>query len=252
MDITNEILKDCCDYNQNLTLSVKEKESVISYRSRFLYFDGKNQQLIIDEASAETPNALPLSRGQKITVFFKHKKYHYLFDSRIIDHTVFKIREAEIHALSIVLPKQLNDGERRDYFRVQTPEKPYIKVEFSLYPGGGSQPVMSNYLNTQAEIYAAEMLDISGGGCSMREMDGSKNIGAQIGDHVLAKFKLRPDIEEMQIWSEVRSKRKYGTTQFMVFGLQFINDLHKNAKMNHYRNKIMRYVIERQREILYK
>jgi c-di-GMP-binding flagellar brake protein YcgR len=95
------------------------------------------------------------------------------------------------------------------------------------------------------------MVDISGGGFSMRTKPGDKPFLLDKGDIINARFRLKADYDEMEIWSEVRNKRKYKGTEIMVWGLQFIEG-EKNMHMRFFRNKIMRFVVERQREMLAK
>ena len=249
-DLEKKILQDCCDLNENLSINVYENENIFIYRSRFLNIDFKNRFLIIDEPSPETPGAKPLSKGQDIEIFFEYKTFRYLMFSRILDHTMFKIQNRGFYALKVFLPDELKDGERREYFRIQTPMKPPVKVKFNIYKKGKDKAVMSSVLENVPQEFEAEMFDISGGGFSIHGKNLDRQIPLEKGDIIYATFKLKPDMEEMSFWSEVRNKRKLKGTEIIVFGFQFLKS-NKNKFLKNHRNKIMRYVIERQRELMF-
>ena len=86
----------------------------------------------------------------------------------------------------------------------------------------------------------------------LKTIVGEKGLLLEKGDVINAKFMLKKGMEEMEIWSEVRNKRKYRDTEMMIWGLRFVEESEKNRYLKHYRNKIMRYVVERQREMLFK
>ncbi len=249
-DLEQKILKDCCDLNENLSINVYENENIFVYRSRFLSVDFKNKFLIIDEPSPETSGAKPLSKGQDIELFFEYKTFRYLMFSRILDHTMFKIRNRGFYALKVFLANELKDGERREYFRIQTPMKPPVKVRFFIYKKGEDKPVMSSIMENVPREYEADMYDISGGGFSIHGKTLDRQIPLEKGDIILAKFRLKPDMDEMELWSEVRNKRKLKGTEIVVFGFHFLKS-DKNKFLKNHRNKIMRYVIERQRELMF-
>jgi c-di-GMP-binding flagellar brake protein YcgR len=101
------------------------------------------------------------------------------------------------------------------------------------------------------EEFNAEIVDISGGGFSMKGKIEHKSFPLEKGDMINARFRLKTGNELMEIWSEVRNIRKYRDTRILVWGLQFLGK-DRNRNLNYYRNKILRYVTERQREILSK
>jgi c-di-GMP-binding flagellar brake protein YcgR len=250
-EIETRVLKSCCELNDVLTLNVRENEKLFVYKSRFLEVNFNRGFIIIDVPSPETPDGKPLSKGQSFEVFFEYKVFRYLFDSKILDHTQFKLNDRSFYALKMRLPQQLKDGDKRDYFRVETPMRPPLPVRFNIYAGGAGTPIMSMLMQNKAEEFQGEMVDISGGGIAVRGKPGDKNLPLEKGDVINARFKLKPGLELMEIWCEVRNTRKYKDTEILVWGFRFLGK-ERNKTINYYRNKILRYVTERQREILAK
>jgi len=250
-EIESRVLKTCCDLNDKLTLNVLENEKLFVYKSRFLAVDFDKKFLIIDEPSPETPDAKPLSRGQYFEIFFEYKIFRYLFNSKILEHTKYKLHDRGFYALKILLPNELKDGDKREYFRVETPMRPPIAVKFNIYPKGTDTPITSPLVKDNPEEFKGEMVDISGGGLALRGKPGAKTLPLQKGDVIFAKFKLKPNSDLMEIWCEVRNVRKYKDSTILVWGFQFLGR-ERNKHLNFYRNKILRFVTERQREILAK
>ena len=85
----------------------------------------------------------------------------------------------------------------------------------------------------------------------MRVKPGDKPFPLEKGDIINARFKLKAGYDPMELWAEVRNMRKYKDTEILVWGLQFLGK-ERNNNINFCRNKILRYVTERQREILSK
>lgn len=234
-EIETRVLKTCCDLNDKLILNILENDRVFVYKSRFLAVDFEKGFIIIDEPSPEVTDAIPLSEGQHFEIFFEYKIFRYIFNSKLLEHTEYKLHRHAFNALKILLPQQLMDGDKRDYFRVEIAMKQPIEVKF-------------NILDRE---FKGEMVDISGGGFAMKVKMGNKSFPLEQGDIINARFKLKPDGELWEIWSEVRNKNKYKNTRTIKWGMQFLGK-ERNQNLNYYRNKILRYVTERQREILSK
>jgi c-di-GMP-binding flagellar brake protein YcgR len=250
-EIETKALKSCCEINENITISVKKDNKQFIYKSRFLHVDFDRKIVIIDMPSPDTHNAEPLGKGEPFEAFFTYKNFRYLFPSKIIEFAKFKIQQLETFAAKIRIPIELQDGDKREYFRVQTKMRPPVSVAFNIYEEGSDTPIMSSLVDNTPKEFTGQMVDISGGGFSMRTKPGDKPFLLDKGDVINARFRLKADYDEMEIWSEVRNKRKYKGTEITVWGLQFLEG-EKNRHMRFFRNKIMRFVVERQREMLAK
>lgn len=245
-EIETRVLKTCCDLNDKLILNFVDNDRLFVYKSRFLAVDFKEGFIIIDKPSPETLDARPLSKGQHIEIFFQYKTFRYIFNSKVLEHTQYKLHQQAFYALKILLPGQLIDGDKRDYFRVEAGMKPPIEVRFNIFAKGLEMPV-----KITPQEFKGEMVDISGQGFAMKVKIGDKSFPLEKGHIINAMFKLKPGDELWEIWSEVRNIRNYKDTRIVVLGIKFLGK-ERNRNLNYYRNKILRYVTERQREILSK
>jgi c-di-GMP-binding flagellar brake protein YcgR len=250
-EIETRVLKTCCDLNDKLNLNIVENDTLFVYKSRFLAVDFQEGFIIIDNPSPEIPDDRPLSEGQYFEIFFEYKIFRYLFNSKVLEQTKYKLHQRAFYALKILLPQQLMDGDKRDYFRVETGMKPPITVKFNIFAKGLETTGMSTSVENTPQEFKGEMVDISGGGFAMKVKVGDKPFPLEKGDIINARFKLKPGDEMWEIWSEVRNKRKYKDTRIVKWGMRFLGK-ERNRNINYYRNKILRYVTERQREILLK
>jgi c-di-GMP-binding flagellar brake protein YcgR len=245
------VLKTCCEENEKLIVFTTENDKKFAYKSRFLFAHFDKDYIIIDEPSPDTSNARPISKGQYIEIFFETKLFRYLFESRVLEHTTFKLNYKAFHALKIQLPSRLKDGDKREYYRIETGLRPPIEVKFKIYKNDSQKPVMSDIIPDQPEEFIGEMVNISGGGFALRAKLGAVPLPLERGDIIDAVFKLREDLAALKIWSEVRNFRKYRDSGIVVWGFRFLGR-EKNEQISLQRNKILRYVIDRQRELLAK
>lgn len=249
-ELETKALKESSELNENITITFKDRGKMFVYKSRFLEVNFARKYIIIDRPSADTPDAQSLSKGEHFELFFTYKNFRYLFPSKILEHIKFKMQQMEVHASRILLPAELQDGDKREYFRVQPIMRPPVKVKFNIYQKDSETPIMSTLVEGAPKEFQGEIVDISGGGIAMRNKPGEKPFPLEKTDVINAKFRLKKDMEEMEIWCEVRNKRKYKDTDMWIWGLQYLED-QKNRFLKHYRNKILRHVVERQREMLF-
>ncbi len=242
-----DILEMACEANENVTLLKEDGEAPSVYKSRMLQFDPAAKTLIVDEPSADSPGARPLARGESIDVFFEVKTLRFIFSTQIAGHTTFRLRNREIRAMALGIPGALRDGERRDYFRVDAPKSPVIAVTFRIHKGGADRPVMSAVLEHAPELFETRLEDISGGGLAM---SGRPAIDLDKGDLVAASFALRPEGPALEMWAEVRYRKTLPTGD-SLWGVMFLSES-RNPQLHAQRSRIMRYVIDRQRELLFK
>jgi len=247
--LEKKALIESCELNENITLNVKDNGKIFVYKSRFLDIDLKEKFIIIDMPSPETHGAKPVSKSEHFEIFFTYKNFRYLFPSQILEHTTFNMQGTVVHAARISIPVELQDGEKREYFRVSAAMRPHVIVKFNIFEKDSGTPIMSGPEENAPKDFQGHMIDISGGGFSLRAKPGEKQFPLEKGDVIDADFRLRKDMQNMEIRCEVRNKRRYKNTEILIWGVQFIEG-EKNRQLKYYRNKIMRYVVERQREML--
>lgn len=246
-----ELLNELCELNENLIITVSEVTNIYVYRSRFLNINLGSNSLIIDEPSPETANAKPLSKNQLIKIFFIFKNQRYSFETRVFEHTIFKVKEKGFYALKINCPKHLDDGERREYFRVETPAAPLVVIRFNVFKFDVEkrEAMIPEKISDTLEEFEAILVNISGGGIGIREIKGQKPLDLTKGDVLLVKLKLRSDLEEMKIWTEIRYRRIIPDTETQFWGSMYIIS-GRNLQLKICRNKIMKYIVDRQKEMM--
>jgi c-di-GMP-binding flagellar brake protein YcgR len=242
-----DILRMACESNENITIMGFDSESVSVYKSRLLHIDLPGKFMVIDEASPDTPNAMPLARGEVVDVFFEFKNFRYIFATKIVDHTLFRLQNRGVYALKILMPSALRDGERREYFRVEVPKAPAVEVSFHIRKADAEFPLMSTVVEETPELFEARMDDISGGGFAMT---GRSGIDLDKGDVIDANFLLRAGEPAIELWAEIRYRKNLPTGDVM-WGAMFLAE-ERNPYLKSLRSRIMRFVIERQREMLFR
>ena len=242
------ILQILCEANENLTIIVENPGKIEVHKSRFLELDLKQARLVIDLPSADSPNTLPLQRNEKIEVYFTHHHIRYKFKTVTREHTSYQMRQTQLPALQIDLPESFDDGERREYFRIDLCVPPVIRIRFNVFKKKGTLPLMSTVLPDQVQEFVCELADLSGGGFSIK---ADNQLEIDRGDWIKAVFNLPGCDQEMVIWSELRNKRINLYNKQPVFGFFFLEN-EKNPFLKAQRNRIMRFVFNRQRESLSK
>jgi c-di-GMP-binding flagellar brake protein YcgR len=246
-EIEIDVLRTVSELNENITILIPDKNPPVVYHSRFLGVDFAGSTVVIDEASPESSNALPLSKGEDLNVFFQFKGFRYIFFSRVLEHTIFSLNNRGVYALKISLPDSLRDGERREYFRVETPKSPLVTVRFLLHKAGADYPVMVAGTENVPQDFSGKMVDISGGGFCLAV---DEKLDVVRGDYLHAFFQLKGVAEEIEVWTEVRYRKKYVEKESLL-GLMYLPEF-KNYRFKGLKNRIMKFIIERQRELLFK
>ncbi len=251
-EINIDFLFRAIDENASITVYLLEdkKEEKDEYKSRFLGYSKKEKVIFIDEVTGEGKSYKPLSKNEKIKVFFQYEDFRFLFSSQVVDKTFYAINERlKVPAYKIKFPEYLEDGDRRQFFRVPAPMDKPIRVKFLLYPQGAENPVVDpEDPEGLPKEFKATAIDISAGGIAIKP-DGKETL--EIGDLLEMEFKLFPeDKEEIKLKGIIRNRRRYYETEYNVYGIEFIQE--RSLAYRRAINKIMRYVFERQREMLAK
>ena len=242
------LIQDCVDGNDALTLKRRDKQSTELFFSRFLAVEGKKESLLVDRPTADSPTSQPLSVGEVLEGQFLHGRYRYRFETRIESHREAQAGARMVHAIQITYPQTLLDGERREYYRVDfSPQKPMM-VRFHHYPREEKGPVVSTLIKGEPELFEAVGVDISGGGLSIRGMGRNRLSSVERGDLLFCSFSLKEEDGPFELWCRVRSRRHIPEADVFLLGLEFVED--KNPQLKAIRNRIMRFVVMRQREMM--
>ncbi len=248
-DVEKTVLQTCTDLNDNVTVFSTVDRKIDVYKSRFLELNLTEKYIIIDEPSPENKDAGLILKSQDLECFFEYKTFRYLFMARVMEHCDFFLNGQRLHALKLTLPDRLADGERREYFRVEVSPKQPITVRFHIYKEGASIPIMSPILKGKPHLFEGLIHDVSGAGVCIYSKEKSFEQDLEKGDRVELFFSVKPRGEEIHLWADVRNVRRIENLGGHAWGVRFIeNRLNPNLKK--YRSLLMRYVMERQREIL--
>ncbi len=249
-DIDKKFLFRAIEENENITISLAEtsRKSMV-YTSRFFDFYRKDNTIIIDIPVGVGETYEPLVKGDKINVYFQYSGFRFYFHSKILGKLKYELNKTtKIPAYKIKLPEKLLDGERRNYFRVPTSHGNPIIAKFIVYPKGLDIVIIEpDHPDSIPKVFEGTIIDISAGGVAIKVDEGKEEL--KVGDKIDMKFRLKKeDFDELEISGIIRNERVYYNTDSKVFGVEFIPE--RSVEYKRAINKISRYVIERQRELL--
>ncbi len=248
-DIDIKFLKKAIEENENITIVVDEdRKKKFVYRSRFFDIDKDDNTIIIDIATGEGDTYEPLTKGDKIKVYFQYTGFRFYFHSKVLGKFRYSLnKDVKVGTFKIKYPVKLLDGERRNYFRVPAPMDNPVIVKFILYPGGGENVVLNeDDPDGNPKVFEATLFDISGNGVALKS-DNKDDLN--INDKIDMRFRLdKEDFDELKISGIIRNKRSYYDTDIPLYGVEFIHD--RSVEFRRALNKIGKYVMKRQREIL--
>lgn len=225
-----------------------EQGKKLTFGSRFFEMDSNGKYIIIAQPFGEGDTYQSLVRKDEIEVFFVEKGFRFMFPSQVLKRDKFKLHgDAETPVLIIKCPKDIFDGERRNFFRVPVPVDPPMPILYRSYFESGQSFEETGEFDI-ADINMNEMLihDLSGGGLSFRGKLGSMDV--MVGDIINMKFKLRKGEKTIRIEGLINNSRKSADGKATIKGIEFMPD-----RSDEYRSaikKISRYVMERQREMI--
>ena len=249
-DIDRKFLIKAIEENENITISLAEdsKKSMV-YTSRLFDFNKEDKSIIIDIPVGVGETYEPLVKGDKINVYFQYSGFRFYFHSKILGKVKYELNETtKVAAYKIKFPDKLLDGERRNYFRVPTSHDSSNTVKFIVYPKASDKVLIEpDHPDSIPKVFEGTIIDISAGGVAIKVDEGKEDLS--VGDKINMKFRLRKeDFDELEISGIIRNERVYFNTDSKVFGVEFIPE--RSVEYKRAINKISRYVIERQRELL--
>jgi len=247
-DKEHQLIKACVDGNDALTLKRRDRQSTELFFSRFLGIEGKREGILVDQPTPDSPSSQPLSIGEGLEGQFLSGRFRYRFETRIVAHQEARAGARSVHALLLTYPQSLLDGERREYFRVEFSAQKPLVVRFHHYPREEKGPVGSTLIKGEPELFEAVGVDISGGGLSIRGMGRNRLSSVERGDVLLCRFSLKDEGDSFELWCRVRSRRHVSEADVFLLGLEFMEE--RNPMLKSIRNRIMRFVVMRQREMM--
>ncbi len=245
------ILYKAIESNVSISLGkIKDNEETHEYNfvSRFLDLNRKKKRLKIDLPSATDTESddILLKKDDDIRVFFIFKGFRFLVFSTVLGLTKYSLPSGKtIPALTILLPDKLIDGERRNFFKVFTPLYP-MELEIIERPDNQEEDLSPPPLN---EKFTGIMYDISGGGIAI--LEGQTTLPLYLNDILDLYFHLEEDGPPLHMEGRVLNKRQHQNMEKYVYGIEFIQQNISPLEIKRNVTKIMRYVMKRQREIIF-
>ncbi len=242
-----DFLTRAIETNDRMTLYYKnELGKIFTFGSRFFDYK-KKKYIVIDRPYGEKGTYQQLVKKDRVVVFFICKGFRFKFTSEVLGKDKYKLRDTqEIPVLLLQMPKEIYDGERRNFFRVPAPMEPPITVKFlSYFDSNQSFEIQEVPELKEAGMKEAILNDLSGGGLSIRS---AVPMEIMTGDILNLRFRLgSSEMEEIQIEGLTNNSRKTSDNA-LIKGIEFIPD-----RSDSYRNankRIARYVMERQRAMI--
>ncbi|MCP4218307.1 MAG: hypothetical protein GY765_26965 [bacterium] len=245
-----EFLMKAADNNESLSILYKtELGKDFNYRSRFIDINPKKKFVIIDFPRGDKSTYQKLVRNDKIHIYFLSKGFRFQFHTDVLKSDNLKFEgKAERHVMIIRMPKDIYDGERRNFYRVAAPADPSVHLKFVSY-FDGNQSFEQQVEHPESEddgMPGTIAFDLSGGGLSMICKAG---MGLMVGDIINMHFRLRPtDTDEIHIEGLINNSRKAAESNSYIKGVEFLPDRsesYKNAL-----KRISRFVMQRQRAMI--
>jgi len=244
-----DFLLRAAESNELITVYHKtETGKTLVYGSRFYQINPKKKYIIIAHPYGEDGTYQQLVRKDKITLFFIEKGFRFLLHSEVLKRDKMKLHgESETPVMIIKMPKDIYDGERRNFFRVTAPADPPVSIKYISYFESGhsfedqqDSPELSDVAMSQAIVH-----DLSSGGLAIRSRGET---GLMVGDIINMKFTFKPDEPDMRIEGLINNSRLLSDKETILKGIEFIPD-----RSDDYRDaikKISRYVMEQQRRMI--
>jgi len=241
-----------CAYNTPLFIVFESIDGIYRYRSRLL--DIKQvpgtDSLIIDRPASDGPSKA-LTSDANISLFFVVGKERFLFESKVLSKATFDLGEGKIiPALEVTYPSVLRNGQRRAYYRVSVPLGKPVSVKCSMIADGADhgEQMPESEESCPNTLFEAHVLDISAGGILI-SLDGAARNLLSASLKLNLQLSLSRDEPPLRLMGRVVRIEEKTSSKNARAGIEFIDTdkafAHKLAT-----NRLLKYVAERQREII--
>ena len=189
---STDLLTGVVERNYPIRLELKQGDTWVGYRSRFLGVAPSDQAdapaLWIEAPTAEDERGNPLSAGQTFVANFALGQSFYRFTSTVIRLDQFELTGGQSVAGTLVeWPTEIEKVERRRNFRCDIPlSQP---VEATLWPGGKNRKPASP--KGRDRVFRGRMVNASLGGSLVR-LSGPDDPKLAFGSTIGMEFTLEP------------------------------------------------------------
>ena len=214
----DEILCQAAERQVQAVISHRLDNGWTTYKSRILQADAAEGFVILQHPEPGPGQAPPeLAPGEQIGVSFRRGHKKCLCSAHIELLTSFKLSDGQaVAALQIPWPEELQEIQRRVYYRAEVPAG--RRIEVAVWDGG----ILDR---NQAELRDAPhhtglLLDISGGGCRV-SFEPSRDPQLQSGDTIGIRFQPDPRSEPIFLDAVFRHVED-NTRSNLALGFQFV------------------------------
>lgn len=214
----DEILCQAAERQVQAVISHRLDNGWTTYKSRILQADAAEGFVILQHPEPGPGQAPPeLAPGEQIGVSFRRGHKKCLCSAHIELLTSFKLSDGQaVAALQIPWPEELQEIQRRVYYRAEVPAG--RRIEVAVWDGG----ILDR---NQAELRDAPhhtglLLDISGGGCRV-SFEPSRDPQLQSGDTIGIRFQPDPRSEPIFLDAVFRHVED-STRSNLALGFQFV------------------------------
>ncbi len=157
----DEVIGDAAYRKTQIVLTRRAQDRWETYKSRLLDMASARRALVVAYPHEAGDDASAFARGEQVGVAFRHHSRKCLFASTVVGKSSPKRNRARPHACPSLLlswPEQIEQMQRRAYYRVPVPRESPISVRF--WPGG---PPPGSPTPPDQPV-AGQLLDLSVGG----------------------------------------------------------------------------------------
>ncbi|MBN1347616.1 MAG: PilZ domain-containing protein [Phycisphaerae bacterium] len=215
----DQLLADAVHEKARLVLTARGKESWETHKSRLLDMAPARRALVVAFPYDVEGPEIDFTRGEQIGVAFRHHSRKCLFASTVIGKRQPRqnpTRHTGSKALLLSWPEQIEQLQRRVYYRVEVPEDCPIVVQFWR---GGVLPHMA-IPPIDRPIVVGRVQDLSVGGMRV-EIAQSDNPRLETDEMVGAEFAAEPGKQSIVLEACFRHIEPSGPKKLSL-GFQFI------------------------------
>ena len=237
-EAARKVLEEVAQRNQSLDLVRLLEAGEDTCRSRFIRAAGREPAI---EVPSRRGHLVPVRPGEKVEVYFRLGRNRYWFSSAVRERSSLDLSpDLKLPVLILRQPKAIELRQRRRYYRIQ------FRVTDTLLAGlwRVGDPIGDV---APAELPPMEVLDVSAGG--MRLLHAEKeNCPVHEMDMLVASLPLELNAPPLKLTSHVLWVTKVAEGATHV-GVEFTG-LDENREGGMIRDKVQRFVAEREREEL--
>ncbi len=241
-------MRAAVEYNLPCEIWVDSRGYPVQAKSRFFTLQaGAEAPSVIVEAPVSDGTILPLRPGQEVEVYFRVDDTRYMYQATVLKRGEFPLSSGQAaRALEITYPQRLSRGQKRAYYRVPVSRLHPVELRYGLVDRKTPDPVVRPSVLFRGRT---EVIDLSAGGVAF-DLPERNRLLVRPGNRLICEFSL-PNDERLTLHGRVAHRYALRGERALRYGLQFI-DIHRQLNFKVAHDRLLRYVVEVQRESLAK